>query len=217
MIKGVIFDMDGLMIDTEKYYNYFFRVAAKELDMPLEKEHALLIRNLSPEVAGKLLRQECGEDYDHKKVLARCGGYIRTHFAENGIEVKPGLYELLEYLEAAGLQLSVATSTKRSEALESLNKIGVAKYFTHICSGAELAHGKPAPDIYIQTTRLMGLEPEECVALEDSPNGVRSAAAAGCRTIMVPDLSQPDDELRALLWKEVESLDQVIPILQSAL
>ena len=215
-IKGVIFDMDGLMIDTEKIYNHYLCRAANELGYPMTREHALLLRSLDEKQAGPLMQQYLGREYDHEKVLKLYRGYIREYFAAHEIERKPGLFELLEYLTEHGYRTCVATATEKKTAKAFLERIGAAKYFDELCSGSELEHSKPAPDIYLKAAREIGCDPKECLALEDSPNGVRSAHAAGCRTVMVPDLTRPDKELRDTTFAVAETLFDVISILEKA-
>ena len=216
-IKGVIFDMDGLMIDTEKYYNYYMCKAANELGFPMKKEHALLLRSLDNRFSGTLMQEYLGKDYDHQKVRELYHVYIEDYFAENDIEVKPGLFEILNYLKGKNCKICVATATRKSRALSFLKRIGAEPYVAYICSGYDLENSKPAPDIYLYTADQMGLLPEECVALEDSPNGVRAAYAAGCKTIMVPDLTQPEEEIQKMIYAKADTLHEVIGILEKLL
>lgn len=216
-IKGVIFDMDGLMIDTEKYYNFYLCKAANELGFPMEKEHALMLRSLDERLAGPLMQRYLGAEYHHENVLALYRTYIEEYFASHEIEVKPGLFELLEYLREHQYITCVATATEKRRALSFLNRIGAAPYFSYLCSGKDLKNSKPAPDIYLMTAAKMGLAPEACIALEDSPNGVRAASAAGCRTIMVPDLTQPDEELNGLIYAKADTLKSVIDIIETVM
>lgn len=215
-IKGVIFDMDGLMIDTEKIYNHYLCRSANELGYPMEREHALMLRSLDERQAGPLMQQYLGREYDHDKVLKLYRGYIREYFAVHEIERKPGLFELLEYLREHNYKTCVATATEKNTAEAFLEQIGAAEYFDNLCSGSELEHSKPAPDIYLKAAGEIGCAPGECLALEDSPNGVRSACGAGCRTVMVPDLTQPDPELKNMIFAEAETLLEVIGILEKA-
>lgn len=213
-IKGVIFDMDGLMIDTEKHYNQFLCRAANELGFPMKREHALMLRSLDKRLAGPLMQKYLGAAYDHQRVKERYNKYVDEYFATHEIEVKPGLFQLLEYLREQHYITCVATATARNRALTFLKKIGAAQYFTYLCSGHELENSKPAPDIYLKTAKEMGLKPSDCIALEDSPNGVRAASSAGCCTIMVPDLTQPDEEIRNLIFAKADTLTEVIGIIE---
>lgn len=215
-IKGVIFDMDGLMVDTEKHYNRCLVRAANELGYPMEKKHALLLRSLDHKLAGPLMQKFFGPEYDHEKVLERYYPYVEEHFASNDPEVKPGLYQLLDYLEKMGYKRAVATATNMQRAKDFLTRIGVIDRFECIYSGKMLQNSKPAPDIYLMASEALGLLPQECIALEDSPNGVKSAFAAGCKAVMVPDLTEPDEEVKELLYAKADSLDGVIKVLEKS-
>lgn len=213
-IKGVIFDMDGLMVDTEKHYNRYLVKSANELGFPMKEEDALLLRSLDKKLAGPLMQKIFGAEYDHGKVLERYYPYVEEYFKTNDPEVKPGLYKLLDYLQEAGYQRAVATATNMKRAEDFLTRIGVINRFECIYSGRALANSKPAPDIYLMAAGELGLRPQECIALEDSPNGVKSAASAGCKVVMIPDLSEPDEELSGLLYEKAENLEEVIEILK---
>ncbi len=212
-IKGVIFDMDGLMIDTEKIYNCCMVRAANELGYPMERGHALMLRSLDVRLAGPLMRKYFGESYDHGAVRKLYHKYVDEYFAEHEIEIKPGLFELLNYLKERKYRTCVATSTEKSRAEALLDRIGVRPYFEYLCFGSDLANSKPAPDIYQKASEEIGLMPKECMALEDSPNGVRSAYAAGCRAVMVPDLTQPDEEISSMIYAKADSLFDVKTLL----
>ncbi len=214
-IKGVIFDMDGLMIDTEKVYNRCMVRAANELGYPMERGHALMLRSLDVRLAQALMKTYFGETYEHGKVRKLYHQYVDEYFTSHKIEVKPGLFDLLTYLKERRYLTCVATSTERGRANMLLEKIGAKPYFGHFCFGSELAHSNPAPDIYLKAAKEIGLQTKECMALEDSPNGVRSAFAAGCCTVMVPDLTQPDEEINPMIYAKVDSLLDVKKILEN--
>ena len=213
-IKGVIFDMDGLMVDTEKHYNRCLVRSANELGYPMEKKHALLLRSLDHKLAGPLMQEFFGPEYDHEKVLERYYPYVQEHFAANDPEMKPGLIQLLDFLEENGYKKAVATATNMQRAKDFLTRIGVLDRFECIYSGKMLENSKPAPDIYLMASEALGMKPEECIALEDSPNGIKSAYTAGCKAVMIPDLTEPDEELEKMLYAKAESLDKVIAILE---
>lgn len=213
-IKGVIFDMDGLMIDTEKLLTRFWIEAAGEFGFDMKMEHVLSIRSLAAKYAVPKLQGIFGEGFDYKAIRARRIELMNSYISENGIEKKNGLDELLEYLKGK-YRLAVATATDYERTEMYLKKIGIFHYFDKIICGTMVENGKPAPDIYIKASSELGLEPSECMALEDSPNGIMSAYHAGCVPVMVPDLSQPDKEITAMLYAKVKSLYDVIEILQN--
>ncbi len=213
MIRGVIFDMDGLMLDTEKLLARFWMQVAREAGFPMELEHVLGIRSLAAVYAKPKLQGIFGESFNYEVIRARRRELTAAHLASHGIETKAGLHELLSYLKESGRKIAVATATDRARTDDYLTQAGVHGYFDVFVCGDMVRKGKPDPEIYLTACRELGLAPEECMALEDSPNGIRSAHAAGCRAVMVPDLSAPDEELLPLLTACVPDLAQVIGLL----
>ncbi|HBN11362.1 MAG TPA: HAD family hydrolase [Ruminococcus sp.] len=214
MIKGVIFDMDGLMIDTEKLLMRFWIQSADEYGFDMKKEHVLSIRSLAPEYAVEKLKGFLGDDFDYYKVKKRRIELMNDYISKNGIEKKYGLDELLEYLDKHGIKKAVATATDIKRTEKYLTQLQIIGYFDKIVSASMVEHGKPAPDIYLRAASEINLDPKECMALEDSPNGICSAYRAGCNPVMVPDLSQPDEETEKMLFAKADNLLQVINILQ---
>lgn len=215
MIKGVIFDMDGLMIDTEKLLTRFWCKASNIYGFNMTKEHVLGIRSLAAKFAEPKLKGIFGESFDYQKVRAKRIELMNDYILKNGIEKKKGLDELLEYLKSNGYLIAVATATDLSRTTAYLSRIGIFHYFDKIVCATMVENGKPEPDIYLKASSELGLLPEECLALEDSPNGIISAHRAGCRPIMIPDLSRADDELLKICEAELESLDLVISYLEN--
>lgn len=214
MIKGILFDMDGLMVDTEKLLSRFWCESARSFGYPMTPEHVLGIRSLAAKYSEPHLKGIFGEDFDYKAIRAKRIELMNAFIAENGIEKKKGLDELLEYIAASGLKCAVCTATDRERTARYLKSVGVYDYFDEFVCGDMIANGKPEPDTYLAGAQKLGLDPAECIALEDSPNGVTSAYRAGCKPVMIPDLSQPDDETRAKLFGVCNDLSGVIAILE---
>lgn len=208
-IKGVIFDMDGLMLDTEKLLTRFWCEAAAFYGYKMTASHVLGIRSLAAKYAEPHLKGIFGEDFDYFAVRAKRIELMNAYIQLHGIEKKPGLDELLERLSQRDLRLAVATATDASRTKMYLEKVDVIGYFDKLITGDMIKNGKPKPDIYITAARELGLPCSECLALEDSPNGIRSAFDAGCKPIMIPDLSQPDEETKALLYGCFSSLSEL--------
>ena len=131
---------------------------------------------------------------------------MSVYFAEHGLEKKKGLDELLIHLKETNMKVAVATATDYERTKEYLKKLDIEGYFDQIVCANMVSKGKPAPDIYLEAARRLGVRPDECIALEDSPNGVLSANRAGCKVIMVPDLDEPDEETKKLLYARVDNL-----------
>lgn len=214
MIKAVIFDMDGLLLDTEKLLVRFWVRAANELGFPMTREHALSLRSLHRNFAIPYLKELFGESFDYKTVRTRRMELMNEYLSNNPLELKDGAVELLSYLNCSGIPAAVCTATDCERAREYLSRVGIYERFDKIVSAAMVEYGKPSPDVYLYAVRQLGLLPGECMALEDSPNGVRSAAGAGCVTVMIPDLTEPDEELQRLIFARADSLGGVIDIIE---
>lgn len=214
-IRGIIFDMDGLMIDTEKLLHQYWVQAANEFGYPMKMEHVLQIRSLAAKFAIPKLKNMLGEDFDYYKVRARRMELMNQHVEQYGLEKKKGLDELLDYAKKNGYVMAVATATDEERTAKYLKSIGKYSYFDEIVCGPMVANGKPEPDIYLEAAKRLKLQPENCMALEDSPNGILAAYRAGCVPVMVPDLDEPSKETKEMLYGLVSDLTQVIPLLES--
>ncbi|MEE1218701.1 MAG: HAD family phosphatase [Ruminococcus sp.] len=211
--KGVISDMDGVIIDTEKLYVRFWCEAANYCGYPMEKHHALSIRSLARPFAIEKLKGYFGEDFDYHKVHDKRIELMDKYIEQNGIESKPGAEKLLSWLKTNGYKVALATATSPEKAEKYLTSLGLYKYFDKIVCASMVSKGKPEPDIYLKAAEDLCLNPEECLALEDSQNGIISASSAGCKTVMVPDLDEPTKEIMPHLYEVANGLEDVIRIL----
>lgn len=214
MIKAVIFDMDGLLLDTEKLLVRFWVQAANEAGFPMKREHALAIRSLHRKFAVPFLRGLFGAEFDYVRIRSRRMELMNAYLAENPLELKRGAKELLGFLNESGIPAAIATATDLERTKDYLTRVGIFGCFDRIVCATMVEEGKPKPDIYLYAAKELGFAPGECMALEDSPNGVRSAAAAGCVTVMVPDLTPPDEELSRLIYAKAASLAEVIGLVE---
>ena len=209
-IKGAIFDMDGLMLDTEKLLVRFWREAAAQFGYEMTVQNVLDIRSLASKYSIPKLKGIFGADFPFQDVRSRRIELMNNYIDQHGFEVKRGLFTLLDHLRDNGYLIAVATATARDRAERYLGMIDALGYFNAVICGDMVTNGKPDPDIYLTASESLGLPPEECAALEDSPNGIRSAASAGCAAIMIPDLTQPDDDILPLLSAVYPSLDKAV-------
>ncbi len=209
LIKGVISDMDGVILDTEKLYVRFWCEAANFYGYPMQKHHALSIRSMARKYAIERLKGYFGENFDYYAVHDKRIELMDKYINENGIEAKPGAEELLSFLKQNGYKVALATATAPDRTRNYLERLGLYKYFDEVVCASMVKTGKPAPDIYIFAAQKLGLAPCECIALEDSANGIKSASSAGCKTVMVPDLDLPNDEVMPLLYGVTENLVDV--------
>ena len=196
--RAVIFDMDGLMLDTERLAPAAWSDAARavgvEFDMTLLP--AMVGRNFRD--CNALIVERHGDTYPTAELMRAWHVAYDAIVARDGIALKPGLVELLDWLEREDIDKAVATSTRRDRAQAKLAQTGLLQRFTTLVGGDEIARGKPAPDIFLLAAERLAREPGDCLVLEDSEPGVRAALAAGMTPIMVPDLHQPSAELLAL-------------------
>ena len=212
-IKAIIFDKDGTLHDTEKVYLEAWTLAAKELNVPdIESTVRDCTGTTIPWIAeywAKKYPDIPFEDY----LPRRQHHYFRI--LEDGVPVKTGAIELLTYLKAQGYRIGMATSTPWDTVKDHLERTDMMGYFDTIVTGDMIEHGKPAPDIYLLAAERLGVDPAECIGVEDSLSGVRAVCAAGMRAVMVPDLIPPTEEIENMLWKKCEGLDKLIPILEN--
>lgn len=214
MINAVIFDMDGLLINTEKYLFRFWKQAAEEFGYVLTTEQLLGIRSLAAEFAVPKFREMMGENFDYFAVRNRRKELMAAHLERYGVEKKPGAEALLQWLTEHGYKKAVATATDMERTCKYLKEIGILEQFDQIVCAPSVPHGKPMPDVYLHACAQIGEKPEHCLALEDSDNGALSAYRAGCKVVMVPDLAEPLPETMEFLTGIAEDLKKVIPLLE---
>ena len=212
-IKAVIFDLDGTLIDTEKIYSKIWPVALKEMGIDMKWEHYLSMRSLGRPFAPAKMREWYGEDFDYDRARKTRKGYFDEYIKKNGIEKKPGAIELLTYLREKGIITAIATATDPERANEYMSLTGLTGYFDRVISATMVEEGKPSPMVYEYACKVLGLNPGECVAVEDAPNGILSAYRAGLNVIMVPDITGPEDYFKDYLFDCVENLSMICDIL----
>ena len=206
MIKAVIFDMDGILIDTEKWLNVYWQQAEKEAGFEVTREDGLAIRSLAGKYAGPYLRGIFGESFDYEAIRERRKELMREHIAKYGIEKKPGVDDILSYLAEKNMKRAVATATDPERTKQYLTQIGIYDKFDKIVSATTVENGKPQPDVYLYACEQIGEKPEDCIAVEDSPNGILSAYRAGLSVVMVPDLTEPDEETAKMLYARIDTV-----------
>ena len=195
--RAVIFDMDGLMLDTEPLAARAWHDAAAALGVTFD--HALTARLTGRNFVdcSVLIRMHYPADYPVDALLGGWHAAYDAIVARDGLVRKPGVLELIAWLEARGIPRAVATSTRRDRAETKLAMTALLPHFHALVGGDEVARGKPAPDIYLEAARRIATPPSQCLVLEDSEPGVRGALAAGMTPIMVPDQLPPSPDLLA--------------------
>lgn len=214
MIRGVIFDMDGLMFDTERLWDTVWEPLCREMGFAMPEDSETFFAS-GRGLAGEALHAHILRYFpaaDPEQMVREAQRLAGERFAQ-GVPCKPGLRELLDTLARHGLPCIVASSSPRELILQNLNSTGTARYFADVVCGSDVAHSKPAPDIFQLAARRIGVNIRECLVLEDSFNGVRAGHAAGAVTVMVPDLAQPTEEIRRLHTRCCRDLFEVRELL----
>jgi HAD superfamily hydrolase (TIGR01509 family) len=207
-VAGVVFDMDGLLIDSETLWRdvQLAEAEAQGLDLPLEVIQSLIGKRW--QVNRRILQDHFGPGFDVEAYIAAVS---RRHAVEcrAGVALKTGVEELLDLLDALGLPRAIATSSDHQVVVDRLGPLGLLDRFGAVIANEDCGEGKPHPEPYLNAARALGLAPAACLALEDSHSGVRSAHAAGMMTVMVPDLLPATAEIEGLCLAVAESLHQV--------
>ena len=198
--KGIVFDMDGVILDSEKIYRKYEYVAAEKYGLPMDN-----IEEFCNRIAGgtkhtnKVVFQEFfNTDIDYMEYRDVVSAGVEAYATEHGYEVKPGIKELFDFLKERGIKIALATSTDKDRATRFLEPHGLLPYFDAMVFGDIIppGRGKPNPDIYLAACKQLGTEPAETIGVEDSRNGVLSSSRGGLFTVMVVDLIPPDDAVK---------------------
>ncbi|MDD5601102.1 MAG: HAD family phosphatase [Actinomycetota bacterium] len=208
-IKLVIFDMDGLMFDTERFAKKFWMEASEKFNHKIDDEIFKKTIGLNIKETKEVYKKCYGDEFPYEEIRAEKNKLERNYISLNGVPFKKGLIELLEYLKKIKLKVALATSTGKERAELLLGASGVKKYFDAITCGDDIQNGKPHPDIFLETCKKVGCRPENCIVLEDSENGIIGAYRAGMLPIMIPDMIKPTEDIEAILFKKFNNLIEV--------
>ena len=215
-VDAVILDMDGLMLDTEVIYKIAWQKAASQLGFALDDAFYFTLVGRTNADGESALMERFGADFPIVQFRELWADLWRGEVEESGIPLKPGLTELLDYLEEQRIPVAVATSSDKDFAAFSLRSARLAmQRFAHIVSGDQVENGKPAPDIYREAARRLGLKPARSLAIEDSDAGILSATRAGMMAILVPDLKPPSSTAREAAFRVMSSLHEVVDLLRN--
>ena len=215
LILGILFDMDGLVLDSEILYSRFWREACGWFGYEMDYEQSLQMRALNTRLGQEKIRSFFGEGADYTAIRSKRIALMDAYIEENGVALKPGIRELLAFAKSNGIRTAITSSSPMERIRSHLGRHGLDTAFDALVSGHQVPRGKPEPDIYLRGGSVLGLKPEHCLALEDAPAGILSAYRAGCLPVMIPDLDQPDEATLPLLYGKADSLRDIIDLINA--
>lgn len=215
MIKGLIFDMDGLILDTETISNKLLIDIFSKYDINLNEEIISKTIGLEKKKAIKVFEEYLGDNIPIKDIINLHKKVVNDYLEKNGVPVKLRLIELLNYLDEEKIKKVVATSSYRKVAENVLIRANVYNRFDDIICGDEIKESKPLPDIFLKALEKLNLPSDEVIVLEDSRMGILAAHRAKIKSIMIPDILPADEETKKLYFKECKSLLDVIHLLKT--
>ncbi len=215
MIKAVIFDKDGTLHDTEQVYHRAWRAAAEQMGVPNIMEFVAICTGTNFTRTAELWQEYYGDAFAFRPFWELRNAIYDQMIAKDGLPIKAGAYELLDYLKDNGYKIALATSTNAPRVERHLVMSDMKKYFDAVVTGDTVPNGKPAPDIFLIAAERLGVSPADCMGVEDSFNGVRAVKAAGMYTVMVPDMIAPTEEILQISDACPETLTDIITIIQN--
>jgi HAD superfamily hydrolase (TIGR01509 family) len=207
--KLVIFDMDGTMLDTEPVSLAGMMHAGKTLGFNITREVCESLMGKSLKRCHDILQTTYGENFNIKEAFRLHVAYVDDFFEKNGVPVKAGIFELLDALDEMGVKKCVATSTVKARATHKLSEAGLGGRFETIIGGDDVENGKPSPDIFLKAATSCGIEPQDCLVLEDTEAGILGASAANIPVIAIPDIAPLSAEIREKAFAVYTNLEEV--------
>ncbi len=216
-VKAVIFDMDGVILDTERIYNGAWDRFAVErgFDRNMIRKMVLDCTGTKQEYTIQRVTETIGDVISYEDSITIVRSYFAEEVSKNGLPKKAYVDEILSALKDSGAKVGLASSTKEKIVRREMNEVGLTDYFDVILGGDNVKTGKPAPDIFLTCAELIGCEPRDCFVVEDSYNGIRAAGSAGMHPIMVPDQMPPNDEMESIAEVILDDLRQVMAYLEN--
>ena len=214
-VEAVIFDMDGTLLDSETVYIAGMQDAARAvgLTLPIEVCHAMV--GVPSHECNLMLQEHYGPGFDLAEFRSHFSKSLQRQMSER-VPVKPGVVELLDFLRAKDLPLAIATSAGRATAERNLGRAGLLDRFKALATRDDVAHPKPAPDLYLEAAKRLDVAPARCIAVEDSSIGIIAAHAAGMRAVMVIDILPPTEEAQAKCFHVAQDLREVLRLMSAS-
>ncbi len=207
-IHAVVFDMDGVLLDSETLYRKFAFQTARELGFTIPEKLHLATIGLTGAAGEELIRAELGEHFPYEEFDHVWRGRVAAAMMEH-VPLKPGVHELLGTLQGLDIPAAIATSSNHGAAHHHLSRADIIAHFDVLVTGDDVDNSKPHPEPFLLAAERLEVEPENCLALEDSYNGIRAAFAAGMQAVMVPDLLPPTDEMKRIASAIVPDLHAI--------
>ncbi len=213
-IDAALFDMDGLMFDTQRLWDKAWKQAGQACGVTMGEKQIAPLRGRSMSDCRIAFEKNVGpgEVFDRCQQLA---DRLVREWMEGDVPMKPGLVPLLEYLKRTGRSIAVVSSTEHRLVQALLERAGIRSFFSAVVCGDMVQHSKPAPDIYLLGAQKVAVPPAHCMVLEDSENGARAGIAAGCPTVIVPDIAPVAQQVKASAWAVADSLSDVIELMEN--
>lgn len=213
-IRAVIFDQDGLMFDTERLSVEAWNMVGAECGICMDEDFLSTIRGMNIRDAAEQFNAVFGDRLDFISFRQKKQECFEQILRERGVPVKPGLLELLTFLRENGYKTALATASTKDYTQYNLKATGTEQYFDYMITGDMVVHAKPDPEVFIKSAEALGELPEHCMVLEDSINGVEAGISGGFFTVMVPDITKPDEELCGRVDRVCQSLLEVKEMLE---
>lgn len=192
MVRTIVFDMDGTLIDSEAMILDAWKEIAMQNGIPDIEQTLIKCIGITTKETKAVFRQIYGDNFPYEMYSQMASKLYQTEIEKNGLPVKPGVYELFDFLKGNHYKIGLASSTREEVVRREMESIRLLDAFEVIVGGDMVTHSKPHPEIYLKSCELLGVSPCDCYAVEDSPNGIKSAYHAGMKVLMVPDLLPPD-------------------------